>query len=98
MIRRPPRSTLFPYTTLFRSANYELCLFERRLTPFLDVPPELRGIRPGFDDSLIQWRWNQSSGIIHYLPEGRLLVASDLPRDALKRSHGMLYQIGRAHV
>src|SRR3712207_7444592 len=24
MIRRPPRSTLFPYTTLFRSAKYEL--------------------------------------------------------------------------
>src|SRR3712207_7248278 len=24
MIRRPPRSTLFPYTTLFRSALYEL--------------------------------------------------------------------------
>src|SRR5437879_12393035 len=23
MIRRPPRSTLFPYTTLFRSANHE---------------------------------------------------------------------------
>src|SRR2546426_7663647 len=23
MIRRPPRSTLFPYTTLFRSANVE---------------------------------------------------------------------------
>src|SRR5258708_40104624 len=22
MIRRPPRSTLFPYTTLFRSSNY----------------------------------------------------------------------------
>src|SRR2546430_13098917 len=22
MIRRPPRSTLFPYTTLFRSVNY----------------------------------------------------------------------------
>src|SRR5258708_31568158 len=26
MIRRPPRSTLFPYTTLFRS--HELCCFE----------------------------------------------------------------------
>src|SRR2546429_6074981 len=27
MIRRPPRSTLFPYTTLFRSlADLELCL------------------------------------------------------------------------
>src|SRR5687768_18542687 len=24
MIRRPPRSTLFPYTTLFRSLNFEL--------------------------------------------------------------------------
>src|SRR2546430_13997536 len=23
MIRRPPRSTLFPYTTLFRSENFE---------------------------------------------------------------------------
>src|SRR3989442_4945126 len=26
MIRRPPRSTLFPYTTLFRSHNVELPL------------------------------------------------------------------------
>src|SRR5258708_33414114 len=25
MIRRPPRSTLFPYTTLFRSLSVELC-------------------------------------------------------------------------
>src|SRR2546422_8474593 len=24
MIRRPPRSTLFPYTTLFRSRNFQL--------------------------------------------------------------------------
>src|SRR2546422_3771966 len=24
MIRRPPRSTLFPYTTLFRSRNHQL--------------------------------------------------------------------------
>src|SRR5256884_8494870 len=27
MIRRPPRSTLFPYTTLFRSACFLACLF-----------------------------------------------------------------------
>src|SRR5256885_3406340 len=26
MIRRPPRSTLFPYTTLFRSGQYEAFL------------------------------------------------------------------------
>src|SRR3989442_12426642 len=32
MIRRPPRSTLFPYTTLFRSGNNRTChLFPFRL-------------------------------------------------------------------
>src|SRR3712207_7763713 len=42
MIRRPPRSTLFPYTTLFRSV--------RRLPPSLaerierQFPPSVRGI------------------------------------------------------
>src|SRR2546427_7176701 len=30
MIRRPPRSTLFPYTTLFRSRGREFCA--RKLT------------------------------------------------------------------
>src|SRR5438034_3516733 len=28
MVRRPPRSTLFPYTTLFRSANWALRIFD----------------------------------------------------------------------
>src|SRR5256885_7997771 len=31
MIRRPPRSTLFPYTTLFRSSNFDS-------TSAIDVP------------------------------------------------------------
>src|SRR5258706_4316779 len=30
MIRRPPRSTLFPYTTLFRSASGSKCSSPRR--------------------------------------------------------------------
>src|SRR2546430_6942632 len=30
MIRRPPRSTLFPYTTLFRSDDVDLALLEPR--------------------------------------------------------------------
>src|SRR5258708_20060498 len=33
MIRRPPRSTLFPYTTLFRSVAYPFCSSPRSLTP-----------------------------------------------------------------
>src|SRR5437016_10890920 len=38
MIRRPPRSTLFPYTTLFRSRTRSMPLSERRARrarPFL---------------------------------------------------------------
>src|SRR5216684_4880435 len=31
MIRRPPRSTLFPYTTLFRSDRDERAVFARRI-------------------------------------------------------------------
>src|SRR5256885_9673875 len=46
MIRRPPRSTLFPYTTLFRSAR------NRRASRGTSIPPEalrafpLRGTAP----------------------------------------------------
>src|SRR3712207_7432372 len=38
MIRRPPRSTLFPYTTLFRSTN---CLTVRRILS-THAPAKLR--------------------------------------------------------
>src|SRR3712207_9156073 len=38
MIRRPPRSTLFPYTTLFRSrTEAEQVLYERGLTQVHDA-------------------------------------------------------------
>src|SRR2546430_3122385 len=39
MIRRPPRSTLFPYTTLFRSPLRRLCIdaFERARELLLDA-------------------------------------------------------------
>src|SRR5256885_3254430 len=36
MIRRPPRSTLFPYTTLFRSQTVEV---RARVSGFLDSAP-----------------------------------------------------------
>src|SRR2546429_2182839 len=37
MIRRPPRSTLFPYTTLFRSQDTERDLHCRPVTPLQRV-------------------------------------------------------------
>src|SRR5258708_38033998 len=46
MIRRPPRSTLFPYTTLFRSAN---------------APGSLRSARQGDPDSPRFRVWTNSA-------------------------------------
>src|SRR5256885_4137819 len=49
MIRRPPRSTLFPYTTLFRSLSQDVLRLEGKgliicsfLEVFEDEPAELR--------------------------------------------------------
>src|SRR3712207_7289283 len=39
MIRRPPRSTLFPYTTLFRSAGHRLRHLLRLRPPALAAQP-----------------------------------------------------------
>src|SRR5258708_29817944 len=47
MIRRPPRSTLFPYTTLFRSALRRL-REERGLTALV-VTHDLELLDPAFD-------------------------------------------------
>src|SRR3712207_7930622 len=39
MIRRPPRSTLFPYTTLFRSTHRQHVLYGPRLSAHLGHYP-----------------------------------------------------------
>src|SRR3712207_7526707 len=47
MIRRPPRSTLFPYTTLFRSSSTQHCV-DPQLPSALGLSDGRRGIaRPG---------------------------------------------------
>src|SRR2546426_6629337 len=43
MIRRPPRSTLFPYTTLFRSLSFSSC---RLVSARLQIPPLVWQGRP----------------------------------------------------
>src|SRR3712207_8459018 len=66
MIRRPPRSTIFPYPTLFRSAQYALKspvaapLFDRAdaVVAYLDFPSwleiraALRSVHAGIGDKL----------------------------------------------
>src|SRR5437867_7700250 len=49
MLRRPPRSTLFPYTTLFRSREKRLCFvigcIWNSFEEFLFLLPRQRGAR-----------------------------------------------------
>src|SRR5438477_4891756 len=46
MIRRPPRSTLFPYTTLFRSSRtVPALIFHRHFTDFRLLEPRVARLR-----------------------------------------------------
>src|SRR3990170_5298768 len=58
MIRRPPRSTLFPYTTLFRSQAAS-----RSAPPYIPTP---RGGYPGYILDRKSTRLNSSHQIISY--------------------------------
>src|SRR2546422_8113902 len=73
MIRRPPRSTLFPYTTLFRSLHERRLLARERL----QEPPAHRGLvgelrqgvdrrEPDVDVDRKSTRLNSSHGYISY--------------------------------
>src|SRR2546429_1258303 len=87
MIRRPPRSTLFPYTTLFRS---------RRARPRCSRTEDRQEIRgPRFQDRK-STRLNSSHGYISYavfcLKKKNLYVAAssaaeDLPSTRLAPEH-----------
>src|SRR2546427_1359065 len=61
MIRRPPRSTLFPYTTLFRSQAWQWLGYVRRrlhgdpgfYTPRVAVLCPCKGMEPGLERNLL---------------------------------------------
>src|SRR5256885_12394109 len=82
MIRRPPRSTLFPYTTLFRSAfdtefvgeesfRPELCLVQVATHEHLFlIDPYAVGLMDGF--------WNRCSCVATWRSESTRLNSSHL--------------------
>src|SRR2546427_1291055 len=55
MIRRPPRSTLFPYTTLFRSDERVACLFAEAVDDLDDVLGQ-PGLVEELDEALCEQR------------------------------------------
>src|SRR3712207_8793285 len=78
MIRRPPRSTLFPYTTLFRSAPWFPCRWRRpaQIRVRLAGHPCAAGSRPG----RLRWgegrtaRWTRSEEHTSELQSRQYLV------------------------
>src|SRR5260370_36376081 len=58
MIRRPPRSTLFPYTTLFRSLGQALLQVERDGLVVLLLVPALQVVRSEEHTSELQSHLN----------------------------------------
>src|SRR5258708_24281464 len=63
MIRRPPRSTLFPYTTLFRSQN----ALDRRIADQFSLPfRNVAGVTQGDGLDRKSTRLNSSHQIISY--------------------------------
>src|SRR2546422_11770383 len=99
MIRRPPRSTLFPYTTLFRSRDF---VEEQRAAPGLLEPTDLArdGAREGAllvpeQLALEQVLGNGGAVDRDERPRGlRAVLMDGACHDLLARPR----QIGRAHV
>src|SRR3712207_7189342 len=80
MIRRPPRSTLFPYTTLFRSIGQG--------TPLAPAVPALAGTLQGLRDHL-QLALDIATRAAHLAQEREALAISLLDRKStrLNSSH-----------
>src|SRR5688572_31690353 len=79
MIRLPPRSTLFPYTTLFRSLVDRL---ERRFEPTSDEMP-IRWFHAG-----VLWSIDESKG--PWLPLGGDPLGRDRKSTRLNSSHSQI--------
>src|SRR2546430_13615220 len=72
MIRRPPRSTLFPYTTLFRSHRARSPVWSKVKPPFLSAanwggqPLHPRGNFESFVRAAAKNKWLEVHGIEHW--------------------------------
>src|SRR2546422_7364026 len=83
MIRRPPRSPLFPYTTLFRSVRHRRAGGAARGAP--DAAAPVRGTPSGNRGEIGSTRLNSSHGYISYavfcLKKKKKMLTRDRLRD-----------------
>src|SRR2546429_8921174 len=84
MIRRPPRSTLFPYTTLFRSLSNT---FQPQ-----DITEIMTGLRQLLDLKRIQQLNSQNAIIVRDTPD-KLLLAEKIIHDIDKAKPEVVVQV-----
>src|SRR3712207_8577551 len=86
MIRRPPRSTLFPYTTLFRSGLHTGPVLLQTAVGDLYLPQIDDGIPAAlcFDISLARGRWGRAGSTPPFCPNS---TALDRKSTRLNSSH-----------
>src|SRR2546430_13289786 len=88
MIRRPPRSTLFPYTTLFRSVIIPdgLQVAPERLGPHIDAEDRL-GLGPHRSEEHTSELQSQSNLVCRLLLEKKKNIGTAQLRTNDRRSH-----------
>src|SRR2546426_6448990 len=90
MIRRPPRSTLFPYTTLFRSPEDGPAL-SHRIAPVHRAPDAVHDVRRSTAEQLRELAVEDGDGIPHRRAAGhahRSIVHEDADHRCSRASVG----------
>src|SRR3712207_9053353 len=103
MIRRPPRSTLFPYTTLFRSGRLlgRIAPVRRVNVPLSQVPAHVRQAFVAVEDRRFyahngtDWRSLGRAAVRNALAGGVREGFSTITMQVVRNTFA---QIGRAHV
>src|SRR3712207_9182224 len=81
MIRRPPRSTLFPYTTLFRSRSNALLLRTLGAEVTLVAPPTLLPV------GVVGWNVETSYDLDAVLPKADAVMMLRVQRERMNASY-----------
>src|SRR2546430_15558707 len=86
MIRRPPRSTLFPYTTLFRSYALLATLFASRGTILLTAGDEFGRTQRGNNNAYAQ---DNAIGWVDWAGRDRTLEAFSMALASFRHEQGL---------